>query len=231
LLVYWEHSYSLSVPWPGYFTREIAIEHNQQQWQMVADWPLPKMMRPAGRPVKLPAVDAGGPFQPNGLCLAGSTSVTWRDFKPLPKEVVISSTAERIEGGAIRCRHRIDRRKLPDPAEVIWAWKLTDAEATAPVVIQTASGTTRWPDDGLGGYAPFHFVAPRGFRIGPTRFVPQGPFAFARPPEHPGWLLAYVLSQGRSATFKGGQKGQLTFDEVYQGEESIHDFAIEIHPR
>jgi hypothetical protein len=27
--------------------------------------------------------------------------------------------------------------------------------------------------------------------------VPRGPFAFARPPEHPGWLLGYVLSQGR----------------------------------
>jgi hypothetical protein len=231
LLTYWEHSYSLSTPWPGHLTREQAIDQNREQWQMVADWPLPKVPLAAGEPVKLPAGDtAASPFDPNGLCLAGTTFITWKDFSPFPRDAWIERAAERLEGGGVRCRHRLDRRKLPDPAHLIWAWKLTDAEATAPVVIQTATGKMRWPEEGLGGYAQFHWVAPWGFQIGSTRFVPHGAFVFARPPEHPGWLLCNFLGQGRSATFKGGQKGQMTFDEVYQGEEPIHEFIIDIGP-
>ena len=231
LLVFWEHTYGLGTPWPGHLTREQAIAHNVQEWELVTSWPSPELPKSAGKPTKLPEADAvtDGALRSNGLCLAGFTFINWNDFNPLPAEVRVESTAERV-GNMTRCRQRIDRRTLPDPAHVIWAWKLTPQEATAPVVIKTANGTARWPEDGLGGYAQYHWVAPFGFQIGKTSFTPNGPFAFARPPEHPGWLLAYVLSNGRTATFKGGAKGQLTFEEVYQGESPIYEFTIDIGP-
>lgn len=230
LLVYWEHTFSLSTPWPGHLTREQAIQQTRQQWQVVADWPLPERPAKTGEAVTLPDSEPAGALEHNGVCMAASAFITWKDFFPVPEEAWIERRTERLDDGTLRCRHRIDRHKLPDPAHLIWAWKLSEKESTAPIVVQTAAGSARWPEDNLGGYHPFHWVAPWGFQIGSTRFTPQGAFAFARPPEHPGWLLCHFLSQGRTATFKGGQKAQMTFEEVFQGEDPIHEFIIDIRP-
>ncbi len=231
LLSYWEHSYSLAPPWPKILTREEALEQNRQQWQMVADWPMPERIWPAGEPVSLPPVEGAEALQPNGLSLADSTFIAWHGFKPMPKEAWISGITERLADGTLRCRHRIDRRQLPPSrAQVIWSWKLSAADAEAPVIVKTATGTMRWPDEGLGDYSQFHWIAPRGFQIGSTFVEPHGPFAFARSREPAGWLLALVLGQGRAATFKNGEKAEMTFDEVYQGEEPVYEFAIDIRP-
>jgi hypothetical protein len=227
LLVFWEHTYGLGTPWPGHLTREQAIAHNHQEWELTIDWTAPPSAE-RGKPVRLPEQPAE-PFRSNGLYLAGSTFINWSDFTPLPVEVKAEASAEQVAGGVIRCRVRIDRRTLPDPANVIWAWRLTPEQLQAPVILRTGTGgTTRWPADNLGGYTQYHFVAPWGFEIAGTSFTPRGPFAFARPAEHPGWLLAYVVSNGRIATFKGGHKGELSFDEVYPGEDPVHEFTIDI---
>lgn len=240
LLVYWEHTWALNTPWPGHLTRAEAVEHNHQQFEMVADWPLPQApsIPPLNNQHSTPDAQhmtkADAVLRPNalyvtgGLHMDGSAFTTWKGLKPLPGEVSVASVAERMPSGGIRCRHRIDRRKLSDPAHVVWAWKLSEAEAGEPVVVQTASGTMRWPDDGLCGYAPSHWVAPWGFTIGSTRFTTSGPFVFARLADRPNWLLCYVLSNARSATFKGGQKGPMAFEEVYPGEEPECEFIIDV---
>lgn len=240
LLVYWEHSFAMGPSWPGLLTRQEALDQDRQQWEMVADWPLPKVSWKAGEAMELPVVDASSPLQPNGLALfKGDAIFPWHDFKPVPKEAWLAQVAERAEDGVVRCRHRIDRRKLPNPAHVLWAWKLDDEDASTPVIIQTAKGEMSWPADNLGGYTPFHWVAPWGFRIGNHRFEPHGPFAFARVPDPPGWLLAYVIGHNCLATFKDApatgtspsdKKTLVPFEDLYPGEEPVYEFAIDIRP-
>jgi hypothetical protein len=88
----------------------------------------------------------------------------------------------------------------------------------------------RSPQDCLDRYARLHRVAPRAIQIVSTGFVPNGPFAFARPPEHPGWLLSCILSQHRSVTCQGGEKSLITSEEVYLGKEPVYEFIPDIEP-
>lgn len=227
LLVYWEHSFGYGPPWPGNLTREQAIAHNREQFAVVADWPDPPSL-PRGEPIAdspLAAAPSGVP-SPNGLFLQSRWIGPFGgDLEhPLPDAAVLERAVERLPDGALLLRHRVDRRSLGE-ASVVWTWPLGRGDAKAPVVVRGALGETDLRADALGGYVQDHFVAPFGFRVGGTDFLPHGPFVFA---VEDGWLLAKVFDQSFDAEYKGGEEGTLTFEEAYPGEATIHEFAIEV---
>jgi len=227
LLVYWEHSFGLGVPWPGLMTREQAVLANREQRDLVAGWPSGRPVAPSGEAVALPSPLPGDPFASNGLqriVVQGGKLTT----EPLGRDAWLLGAAERMTDGTLRLRHRLDRRKLPSPAHVQWAWKLTEEEAKAPVELATATSTVTYPRDNLLGYDPGHWIVRSTFQLARTEFRPRGVFVFWRPLDHPGWLLARVVDQALGAEFKGGDRGVLTFEEAYPGEDPELEFSVEV---
>ncbi len=227
LLVYWEHSFGMGVPWPKLLTRAEAVQHNLEQWDLVKGWPLENAVWASGETVTLPPRGEGDPFEPNGLYITAYADGKAR-FDPVPEAAWPLRRAERLANGALLLRHRIDRRNLPDPAHVIWTWKLTEEEIRAPVVLKTATGTMKCPDEGLAGYDPGHWIAPVSFRLARTEFWPHGIFVFSRPEQYKGWLVARVLDQASGAEFKGGERGAMKLDEAYPGEDPVFEFGVEV---
>ena len=227
LLVYWEHSFGLGAPWPGHMTREQAVQHNAEQWDLVKGWPLVSVNAVAGVEVELERPVGGEAFETNGLRIAVVDGGKLGS-KPLDPAAWLERHAERLPDGTIRLRHSIDRRRLPDPAHLLWTWKLTPDEQDAPVELDSATGRITLPRDALLGYDPGHWIVRDSFRLARSRFVPRGIFVFSRPKEHRGWLVARVLDQGLGAQFKDGKRGRMTFEEAYPGEDPIFEPSIEV---
>jgi hypothetical protein len=227
LLVHWEHSFGMGGPWPKLLTRDEAVQHNREQLELIAPWPLAEPSWSDGEPVELPPRVEGDAFETNGLYVSAVSGGKLRRV-PLSAEAWPLRRAVKLADGTLRLRHRIDRRKLPDPAHVVWAWKLSDVESKARVVEKTALGKATIPDDCLAGYDPGPWIAPEAFWLGGTEIRPHGVFVFERSAEHPGWLFGRVLDQGLAAVFKDGSKGKLSLEEAYPGEEPIFEFAIDV---
>ena len=85
-----------------------------------------------------------------------------------------------------------------------------------------------YPRDNLLGYDPGHWIVRSTFQLARTEFRPRGLFVFWRPLDHPGWLLARVVDQALGAEFKGGDRGVLTFEEAYPGEDPELEFSVEV---
>jgi len=233
LLVFWEHSFGMGPPWPKLLRRDQALLHNREQWEMIARWELPPTTWPQGEPFTLNVPPGPEALRPNVLyeIERGIGSFDGRIGPPLPAEAWTSLQPERLADGPILLRHRLDRRRLPTEAHVIWAWRLSDAEASAPVRIplKSGEGVVRIEEEGLAGFRLRHWIASDAFHVGRTQFTPFGPFVFGRKPEHPGWLFAKVLDQSLTAEFKGEETAAtMTFEEAYPGEAPVHEFALRI---
>lgn len=229
LLAFWDHGVGMGCPWPDLLTREEILQHNQEQFAFTKDWPPPDPPAPQGETLKDFHRAGAGPFESNGLCLMKSAFFR-SGFSAMPEGAWLLRAEERLPDGTLRLRHRIDRLKLPKEAHVLWAWKLGEKDAAAPVEIKTASGAMKWPDDGLAGYYPGHWIAPERFTIGSTTFEPRGPFYFFRMDGRPGWIFSQALDQALLAEFKGKKKGELAFEEAYPGEATVYEFTIDVSP-
>jgi len=228
LLSFWEHSWSLGPPWPGLLGREDAVRHNREQFELVRGWPGPPAPLARGKAGQAPAAPAGAALRTTGLYLAEPVCFGWGPLRPLPPAAWLEEGVEELPGGGLRLRQRIDRKRLPPTAHVIWAWWLGAAEGAVPVLVPTASGSMTVPGDGLAGYTLGHWIAPEWFRIGGTEFRPRGSFVFRREPRHPGWLLGRVLDQELERTFKEKAKGLLEFEEAYPGEDPVLEITIDV---
>lgn len=228
LLIYWEHSFGMGPPWPDLVTREQSVQHNREQWDVVHDWPMPALPAVSGEPLSFEKKGFFQDLEQNGLFLAETFFNDVGDVRKLSSAAWLDRSATRGEDGWIRIRHKISRRELGKRATVVWAWKLPEADAEAPVVLKTATGEMNIPGDGLSDYSLSYWVAIDEFRIGGSTFRSHGPFVFSRPKHYKGWLIGRVVDQSLDAEFKGKQRGELTFDEAYPGEGAVYEFGVDI---
>ena len=169
------------------------------------------MLEPAqaveGIAVELPAPVDGDPFETNGLWIAVVEDGKLRS-KPLAAETWPLRRAERLSGGALRLRHAIDRRKLPDPAHDFWTWKLTAEEQATPFELDSATGPITLPRDALLGCNPGHWIVRDSFRLGRTRFRPQGVFRLLETEGAARVALRTSARLGPRVHLQGGRQGR-----------------------
>jgi hypothetical protein len=124
--------------------------------------------------------------------------------------------------------HKINRLKLPESANVVWAWQLDSDDADAAVQVRTATGWMKPAEEGLAGYGLDFWIVPTEIRVGSTLFRSHGPFTFSRPEQYQGWLFARVLDQNLHAEYKDAKEATLTFEQAYPGEEELYQFSMEV---
>jgi hypothetical protein len=233
LLIGYGHSNGLGPGWPNLLTRAQTIEHNRWWANIAAGYADAKPTRsPSSVPTTLP-LRPDDTLQTNGL-YAGQmilfspglgdppsllSSETWTALPPL-----------RLTDGTLRLRHRIDRRKLPEPATVVWAWKIPPADLDDDPQVETASGWVTLPRDDLrSDRPPKQWISPRRTRLGKTTVGSNTILLLRRDPErYPGWLLALCLRQSLEGRFKGDEKEPLTFEQAYPGEQPICELTFDV---
>jgi hypothetical protein len=244
LLVFYEHSFGMGPGWPNIMTRELCLQHNREQLDLLLSLPrgrelLDSAMRASEALAQRAERDAAG--TPTSL---SSDHLYWlpanpmfvppkqeEALKPLPAQALLSQEVEDMGQGGRRLCYVVDRRKLPDPASVVWLRELTGAQANAKIRNRTATGLETLPDDQLAGYSWGAWVSPLGFQLGDRELKGDGILAFRRQTlGSRAWLIGLCLGQRLSTTFKPGVKGELTFEEAYPCEPPIAEISIEIFP-
>lgn len=226
------HTFGLGPPWPGLLTQEQALQRNLDQAEMVRALPGKGQVWPIrGTPTPL-SVDNDGALKPNGLYLADGIGI-WqfvgRTLEPLAADIWSALPARRTNDGVWQFRHRVDRRKLADPAKVVWAWPVSTPASQIRPRIRTASGWMQIPDDLLDGRFHNGWFSAWATRLDGIEIEADIPLAFCVVPEQfPNWVFALCLTQSREAKFKGGQNRRLTFEEAYPGEEDVLELTIEV---
>jgi len=234
LLALCGHTFGLGPGWPGLLTEEQTLRHNRDQAGMVGTLPGKGRSWPVrGAPTPL-SVQHDGSLHPNGLYLADGIDI-WqfvgRKLEPLPADTWTALPPRRTEDGVWQFRHRIDRRRLVDDARVVWAWPVKTPAAELRPRVQTASGWMQIPDDLLDGRFHNGWFSAWATQLDGVEIEADVPLAFCVVPEHfPNWVFALCLSQSRQASFKGGQKRRLTFEEAYPGEQAALELTIEVRP-
>jgi hypothetical protein len=234
LLALWGHTFSLGTGWPGLLTEEQVLRHNRDQAEMVRALPGKGQPWPIrGEPTPLSVEHAGG-LSPNGLYLADGIGI-WqfveRKLERLPADAWTAVPPRRTEDGVWQLRHRIDRTRLDDDARVVWAWPVKTLAAELRPSVKTASGWMQLPDDLLDPRFHNGWFSAWATRLDGVEIEADVPLAFCVAPEHfPNWVFALCLSQSRQASFKGGDKRRLTFEEAYPGEDAVLELTIEVRP-
>ncbi|MFQ5804866.1 MAG: hypothetical protein ACE5I3_00285 [Phycisphaerae bacterium] len=228
------HTFGLGPSWPGLLTEEQMLRHNREQAEMVRALSASGQLWPIrGTPAPL-SVTNDGTLMPNGLYLADGIGI-WqfvgRTLKPLASDAWTALPPRRTEDGVWQFRHRIDRRKLLDAAQVVWAWPVETPAVQLRPKVRTASGWMQIPDDLLDGRFHNGWFSAWATRLDGVEIEADIPLAFCTAPEHfPNWVFALCLKQSREAKFKGGQSRRLTFEEAYPGEEDVLELTIEVRP-
>jgi hypothetical protein len=234
LLALCGHTFGLGPGWPGLLTEEQMLRHNRDQADMVGKLPGKAQAWPVrGAPTTL-SVENDGALQPNGLYLADGIGI-WqfvgRTLTPLLSDAWTALPPRRTKDGTWQFRHRIDRRELPERAQVVWAWPVKTPAAELRPRVRIASGWTQLPDDLLTGQLHNGWFSAWATQLDGVEIEADIPLAFCIVPEHfPNWVFALWLTQSRDAKFKGGQTRRLTFEEAYPGEEAVLELTIEVRP-
>ncbi|GBC98238.1 hypothetical protein HRbin17_00738 [bacterium HR17] len=233
LLVAYEHSFGMGVPWANMMTHEEAVQHNREQWLLLQSFPSSQDDQITVKWTSPPEIAAGELFSGALYLLPYHPLLIEpqvKDLLPLSEKVWIGWCKEVAEDGSVELHYLLDRRQLPaDYVSIVWLWQLDDEQGRAKVVNKTATGWEVLPDDRLAGYDWGGWCSPFGFRFGKWSFSSDVVFAF-RKVQWNGqpWLLGVCLVQRLTAVFKGNKKGTLTFDEAYPGEDTSVRFSIKI---
>ncbi|MBU0618301.1 MAG: hypothetical protein KKI02_11325 [Planctomycetes bacterium] len=228
------HTFGLGPGWPGLLTEEQMLQHNRDQADMVRALPGKAQPWPIrGEPTPL-SVGNDGALKPNGLYLADGVDI-WqfvgRTLTPLPSDAWSALPPRRTGNGMWQFRHRVDRRKLPDRAQVVWAWPVKTPAGELRPRVRIASGWMQLPDELLDGQFHKGWFSAWATRLDGVEIEADVPLAFCVVPEHfPNWVFALCLTQSREASFKGGQTRRLTFEEAYPGEQDVLEYTIEVRP-
>ncbi len=233
LLITYEHSFGMGVPWANVMTHEEAVQHNREQWlllqslpssqddQITVEWTAPPK-------TAVGELHSGAlyllPYHP--LLIEPQVN----DLRPLSEKVWIGWCKEVARDGSVKLHYLLDRHQIPaDYVSIVWLWRLDDEQGRAKVVNKTATGWEVLPDDRLAGYDWGGWCSPFGFRLGKWSFSSDIVFAFRKVRwGNQLWLLGVCLVQRLTAVFKGNKKGTLTFDEAYPGEDTRLRFSINI---
>jgi len=236
LLVFYEHSFGMGPPWANLMSREEAIRHNREQWQLLQALPTPvsaDASEKLGAPEPPPNLADGElrsgalywlPYHP--MLLAPKEN----DLRPLRPPAWVGWRRITLPDGRERFCYWIDRKKLPaDPICVVWLWALDEKSAIAKIRNRTATGWETLPDDRLAGNDWGGWFSPFGFRLGESEFIGDGIWAFRRVQlQGRWWLMGVCLTQQLRAIFKGGEQGTLTFDDAYPGEGAVVALWIDL---
>jgi hypothetical protein len=240
LLVFWEHSFGGGGPWPGLMSREEAIEHNMEQFELLSS-----LLKGVGLEEELggrkgrEGVRKGegleGPVdipKHGGLYLVDKYPMVVWPQKLYPLDRWVEAKEERKDGSRTYVSYRINRIGIPREGFVVLAWELGPEPAGSKVKNRTATGWEVLPDDRLGGYDPCNgwWISPFGFRVGGFEIKGDGIPAF-RKEEIGGkaWLIGLCLTSGLvHAEFKGGEKGILDFDKAWPWEDPVVEIGIEV---
>jgi hypothetical protein len=228
------HTFGLGPGWPGLLTEQQVLQHNLDQAGMVRLLPGQGQAWPMrGSPARL-SVESDGTLRPNGLYLADGIGI-WqfvgRELEPLSSDVWTALPPRRTDDGIWQFRHRIDRRKLPERARVVWAWSTRTPAAKLCPRVRTASGWMQLPEDLLDGQFHEGWFSAWATQLDGVEIEADVPLAFCVAPQHfPNSVFALCLTQSREARFKGDEGRRLTFEEAYPGEDAVLELTIEVRP-
>lgn len=240
LLTFYDHNFGMGVPWENMMTRAEAVQHNREQ-SAVLESLSPKTPKKPGfvsqkvlsNPLKGRFPGKEGALSP-GLYRVRVNPMfippKLEDLHPLPPKVLVGWKTETFDHNRLQMDYWIDRQKLPtDSGIILWLWPLKGQQASSKVRNRTATGWETLPDDRLAGYDWGGWCSPFGFRIGEWEYKGDGILSFRKQRlDNQDWLIGLCLSQGLSATFKGGERGIMKFEEAYPGEESVVRISMTI---
>jgi len=234
-LILCEHTFGLGPPWPGLLSEEQALQHNREQAEFVKRLPGSWEPWPVRGEQRQLDVDHDGQLRPNHLYLSTDGVGLWQfvhgRLEPLEPQAWTALPPRRSADGTWQLRHRIDRRKLPESARVVWAWPLRSEARNLRPQVRSASGWMQLPDDRLTGELYNGWFSAQATRLDGVEIAADLPLAFCISPEsYPRWVFALCLSQSRQAVFKEGSARVLEFEEAYPGEEPVLELTIEVRP-